>query len=103
MQYNITSNFTKISETSGTIQNNSSVYDVEISDRPTAGSGILLHPLNKFTFNNQTLYVRCVAGGWAAINVVPFIVDGGSVISSSGSSTTGDQSFSQADLDYIFG
>lgn len=102
MIYHVTNDFTKINETSGTVQNNSSVYDVEISDRPTAGSGILLHPLNKFTFNNQ-IYVRCVAGGWAAINVVPFIVDGSSVISSSGSSTTGDQSFSQADLDYIFG
>ena len=78
MLYIVTNEFTRISETAGTIQNNSRIFDVEVSDRAVAGSGILLYPLNSFTFSGTTLYLRCrSAGGWAAINVVPFFINSG--------------------------
>lgn len=74
MIYNVTSDFTKLSETSGTIQNTSRVYDIEISDKATPDTGIILFGLNKFSFSNQTIYVRCI-GGSAEIRVVPFTTD----------------------------
>lgn len=76
MRYVVTDQFTKISETAGTIQNVGNVYPVEISDKAEADSGILLYPLNKISFSDKTLYMRCVeAGGQAEIHVVPFTVD----------------------------
>ena len=78
MIYNVTNEFTKISETSGTIQNVGYVYPVEISDKAEADSGILLYPLNKISFADKTLYIRCVeTTGHAEIHVVPFTVDSG--------------------------
>ncbi len=74
MIYNVTSDFTKLSETSGTIQNTSRVYDIEVSDKATPDSGIILFGLNNFSFSNQTVYVRCI-GGSAEIRVVPFTTD----------------------------
>lgn len=74
MRYNITGNFTKIAETSGTIQNISNVYPVEVSDKAEAGSGILLYPLNMFSFKAPAIYMRCTdASGWAECRVVTFI------------------------------
>ena len=45
MIYNVTNDFTQLAETAGTIQNNSYIYPVEVSDRAEADSGILLYPL----------------------------------------------------------
>ena len=88
MIYNVTSDFTRINESSGTIQNDSYIYAVEVSDKAVVDSGILLYPLNKFSFSG-TRYMRCTdAGGWAEIRVVPFFVDGG--IFSGDTSTTDD-------------
>lgn len=76
MIYNVTNEFTQLAESAGTIQNNSYIYPVEISDRAEVDSGILLYPLNKFSFSGTKLYMRCVDGGaWAEIRVVPFVVD----------------------------
>ena len=91
MLYTITNEFTRISETAGTIQNNSRIFDVEVSDRAVAGSGILLYPLNSFTFSGTTLYLRCrSADGWAAINVVPFFINSCFSVNSDSSSASGD-------------
>lgn len=72
MLYSIANEFVKISETRGTIQNTSSVYTVEVSDKATPDSGILLYPLNKMSFNGE-VYLRCI-GGCAPVRVVSFIV-----------------------------
>ena len=92
MIYNVTNKFTLLAESAGTIQNNSYIYPVEVSDRAEADSGILLYPLNKFSFSGTKLYMRCVDGGaWAEIRVVPFVVDFG------GSATTSEQSTDNPD------
>ena len=88
MIYNVTNEFTQLAESAGTIQNNSYVYPVEVSDRAEADSGILLYPLNKFSFSGTKLYMRCVDGGaWAEIRVVPFTLDFGGSTASSEQST----------------
>ena len=102
MIYNVTGEFVKIAETSGTIQNTSNVYAVEVSSKAEADSGILLYPLNKFSFNDLILYVRCVdVGGRAAINVVPFTVDMGVGVISGGASS-GTLSLDDSDVADIF-
>lgn len=101
MLYNVTNDFVKIDETSGTIQNNSRIFDIEISHKTEADSGILLRTLNKYTFTDQTIYVRCIdKGGRAEVRVVPFIVDSGGVISGGGSSITYDH-FTDEDIDDV--
>ena len=87
MRYVVTDQFTKLSETAGTIQNVGNVYPVEVSDKAEPDSGILLYPLNKISFSDKTLYIRCTeAGGQAEIHVVPFTVDSGGGTSSGGTS-----------------
>ncbi len=105
MLYTVTNDFIKINESSGTIQNNSQIYDVEISHKQEVGSGILLRALNKFTFTNQTLFARCTSkNGFATVNVVPFIVDSGAITVNGGSSAVVDNpdSFNDDDLNDIF-
>ena len=103
MRYIVTNEFTKISEIAGTIQNASNVYTVEVSDKAEAGSGILLFPLNRFSFNDAVLFLRCVdMGGRAEILVSPFTVDMGIGVISGGASS-GNQSFNETtDVDDIF-
>lgn len=92
MIYNVTDHFVQISETSGTIQNSSYIFDVEISHKAENDSGILLFPLNKVSFSNQALFARCI-GGYAQIRVVPFILDGGGYFDNS---STSDDDFLNA-------
>ena len=75
MRYNVTDSFTKIAETTGTIQNISCTNAVEVSDHNQIDTGILLEPLQKISFTGQELYVRCAARGGAVVSVVPFEVD----------------------------
>lgn len=101
MNYNVTSDFTKLSETSGTIQNISYVHTLEISNSNSKNSGFLLFPLNKVSFNGA-VYVRCTdEGGRADIRVVNFIAD-----SSGGASSATDTStptpMTEDELNYIF-
>ena len=70
MLYSITGEFTYIA--TGTIQNTSSVYSVEVSDKAEIDSGFLLMPLNKMSFDGE-VYMRCI-GGCAPVRVVSFIV-----------------------------
>lgn len=87
MRYEVTGEFVKIAETAGTIQNTSNVYAVEVSHKAEADSGIILYPLNKFSFSDETIYLRCIdMGGRAEIRVLPFAVDSGG--NGSASSTT---------------
>lgn len=82
MIYNVTNNFIAVNETAGTIQNSSYAYTVEVSNKPENDSGILLFPLNKFTFSGTKLYMRCVDGdARARIRVVPFLLDYGGAAS----------------------
>lgn len=73
MRYIVSGEFTKITETSGTIQNTSKINIVEVSDTNEKGSGIMLYPLDRFTFS-KSIYARCVDGGGAEVRVVPFEV-----------------------------
>lgn len=79
MLYNVTSEFAKVTETSGTIQNNSQCYPVEISDDAVPGNGFILYPLNHISFTGN-VYLRCIGGGGRArVNVVSFITDSGGI------------------------
>lgn len=92
MLYKVTGEFIQLAETVGTVQNNSYIYPVEVSDKAVADSGVLLYPLNKFSFSGTKLYMRCVDdGAWAQIRVVPFVVDLG------GSATSSEQSADDID------
>ena len=77
MLYTITGDFTKITETSGTIQNTSSIYTIEMSATGTQDSGILIYPLHKHSFADTDVYLRCVDGGSVEVRVVPFELDAG--------------------------
>ena len=76
MVYEITADsFTKISESSGTIQNADGGVTVEVTNDTLSG-GIFLGATQKITFNNTDIYMRCTKeGDKAQIRVVPFIVD----------------------------
>ena len=75
MLYNVTSDFTRINENSGAIQNTSHIYDVEISDKAEINSGILLYPLNTIFFVGN-VFARCTdEKGQAEIRVVTFESD----------------------------
>lgn len=100
MIYNATNDFIRLSETSGTIQNNSFIFDVEISDKPVPNSGIFLHPLNKCSFCDSVLFVRCVAGSSAELRVVPFTLDACAV--AYGGDSSPSASFTNDDVQDIF-
>lgn len=86
MIYQLTNEFRKLNEKSGTVQN-SSVFTVELSNKKEFDSGILLFPRQYYSFSGETLYARCIEGT-VKIRVVPFIVSQGSGGSSGGSSSS---------------
>ena len=88
MLYLLSKEFTKISETCGTIQNASRIRTLEMSETTEPSKGIIISPLRTHTFTDTTIYLRCVDGS-AQVRVVPFVVDGGN---SSGSSDTSSDS-----------
>ena len=100
MRYFLSKDFTQIAQTSGTIQNTSHIFDVEVSHKPEVDSGILLRPLNKYSFSDQTVYLRCI-GSRADCRVIPFIVDAVAG-NSSASTVAGFDDFTQDDVDDIF-
>lgn len=75
MLYNVTSDWIKIAETTGTVQNTSPAYTLEMSNSGTPDSGILIYPLNKASFDGQEIYLRVVDGAAARARVVPFALD----------------------------
>ena len=79
MRYTVTSEFTKLNETGGTIQNISQIYTLEVSSYRTKDSGILVYPLNSITFSGSPVYVRCVdTNGFIDVRVATFTVGGAS-------------------------
>lgn len=73
--YHVSKEFVRIEDVSGTIQNVSNVYTVEVSDRAVENSGVLIFPLNQLAFCGQ-LFMRCT-DGFAEVRVVPFGQGGG--------------------------
>ena len=61
MIYTITSEFTKLNESQGTVQNSSNIFTLELSDSNIPDSGVLIYPLNQLSFSG-TKYLRCVDG-----------------------------------------
>lgn len=74
MIYTCGHEFIKIDETSGTVQNESNINTIEMSQSNEPNSGILIYPLQKHSFNDSDIYLRCVDGA-ARARVVPFKVD----------------------------
>ena len=74
MIYHVTNDFIKIHETSGTIQNPSSIHTLEISENNERNNGILIYPLQKHSFTDTEIFIRCI-DGQAEVRVVPFILD----------------------------
>lgn len=71
MIYPVGKDFIKIAETSGTVQNSSSTYTIEMATEPTANSGICIYPTQAVSFREQTVYLRCL-NGTTKIRCVPF-------------------------------
>ena len=80
--YNLTNTFTRLSESTGTIQNSGS-GSIEVSNQRTFGTGIILKPGEKFSFTNTTLYARA-EGKNSIARVVPFLLGAGGVATVSG-------------------
>lgn len=108
MRYLLSKKFTKIGRTSGTVQNTSQTCTLEMSETNEPDTGILIPPLRKHSFQNTTIYLRCV-DGWAEAGVLPFSLDtDGSSGSSSPSSTVDDSQVATDEeigelIDNIFG
>ena len=77
---------TKISETSGTIQNTDQINKVELSDSEQFTNNIILYPLQKYTFQNQ-IYARLFDNDNLPVElrVIPILLDSGGGGSSGGS------------------
>ena len=75
MVYLLSNDFTKISETTGTVQNTSHIYTIEMAQSNVKDSGIFIYPLHQHSFNGTDIYLRCVDGAGAEARVVPFEVD----------------------------
>ena len=73
MRYTVTSDFSKLNETNGTIQNTSQIYTLEVSATRTKDSGVLVFPLNSITFKGTPVYMRCVdADGFIDVRIFSF-------------------------------
>ena len=98
MLYTLTSAFTRLNESTGTIQNSSS-HSIEVSDQNILGTGVILKPGEKFSFSGATFYARC-EGAKATVRVVPFAM--GSSGGSSGGSSSGGSADYPGDVDDIW-
>ncbi len=85
MRYIVSAGWVTLSESTGTIQNASTV-PVELSTAPTANSGITLAPGESRQYEEMPKYVRALSNiGPAVLNVVTF--------RESGSGGGGDEEF----------
>ena len=62
MVYLLSTDFTKINETAGTIQNASHINTIEMAASSVKGSGILIYPLQSTSFCGDNVYLRGVDG-----------------------------------------
>ena len=69
--------YTEITETTGTIQNNDTIFDLELKilDLSTSETAIIaLNPRDSITFANQKIFIRCREPEKKILaRVVPFI------------------------------
>lgn len=72
MIYTVGKEFIKIKETSGTVQNSSSTYTIEMATEPVANSGICIYPAQTVSFHDKTIYLRCLDGASTKVRCVPF-------------------------------
>ena len=68
--------FTKLSETTGTIQNTSDKFMPERSNKNELNSGIFIYPHRQCSFKNTQVYLRCV-NGYVIANVATASLYGG--------------------------
>ena len=105
MRYLLSKNFTKISRTSGTVQNTSRTCTLEMVESDEPDTGVLILPLQKHSFQNTAIYLRCI-DGWAEACVVPFVLDVGTSTgnspSSSGSVAEGDNFADDDEVEKMF-
>lgn len=70
--------YTRIAETTGTIQNGDTIFDLElkITDLSTSETGTFtLNPLDTQAFTDKEISVRCLEqGGKIPVRVVPFVI-----------------------------
>ncbi|MBR3368969.1 hypothetical protein IKG45_04275 [Candidatus Saccharibacteria bacterium] len=97
MKYTVSSDFTQINSSGGTIQNISSQV-IEISNTNSLGSGVLLKSLESISFNGN-IFVRCPAGVPAEVRIVPFNASSSSGGSSSSDTTSGGESSGDSTFD----
>ena len=71
MIYTVGKDFIKLDETSGTVQNTSSTYTIEMATEPVINSGLHVYPQQNISFRNTDIYLRCL-NGTAQIRCVPF-------------------------------
>ena len=69
--------FTKLSETTGTVQNTSDKFTLELSNKNELNSGIFIYPHRQCSFKNTQVYLRCV-NGYVVANIATSTLDGGS-------------------------
>ena len=74
MRYTVTSDFTKITESAGTIQNTSNIYSIEVSAYQSNDTGIIVFPLNSISFCGAPVFVRCTDNAVVDVRVVTFTV-----------------------------
>ena len=87
MKYTVSSDFTQINSSGGTVQNLSTVQLIEVSNTNSLGTGVFRRPLEKISFSGN-IYVRCPAGGRVDVSIVPFGASSSSGGGSSSSDTT---------------
>ena len=95
MQYILKDEFQALTESAGTIINISNVA-AEISLSQTHGTGIILFPRQKLSFNKSVYAARAPGGLGTA--VVAAIETG----ASSGGSESSSEGFTQSDVDFVF-
>ena len=104
MLFNLTNDFQRLPISTGTIQNNSSCYFLEVSNDPNAQRGLILAPLEKISFANSTLYARCSGTKSFSAIVVPFAdaaASGGSGGSSDGQTVPEDMVATDDEIDSL--
>ncbi len=101
MIYQLTKDFTKITETTGTVQNTSHIYTLEMSQSNVKDSGIFIYPLQSKSFSNKTIYLRCVDGAGAEARVIPFEVGAGGGDVQAVSSAFTDISLSNGTVNFL--
>ena len=74
--------FIKLDETTGTIQNTSDNFTLELSSKNELNSGIFIYPHRQCSFKNTPVYLRCV-NGYVLANIETFNLESGGNISAS--------------------